>query len=46
MAHGFDSKVGVINFVHKVKNTKGRERNKDENNSWENGSDNFNFLRV
>lgn len=46
MAHCFNSKVWVINFVYKVKNPKGGEGDKNKDNCREDGSNDFDFLRI
>lgn len=46
MAHCFNSKVWVINFVYKVKNSKGGEGNKNEDDCWKDSPNDFDFLRI
>ena len=46
MAHCFNSKMRVINFVYKVQDPEGGESDKNKDDCWEDGSNNLNFLRI
>ena len=46
MSHGLNCEVGVINFIHEVEDSQRWEGNENEDNCWEDGSDDFDFLGV
>ena len=46
MAYCFNSEVRVINFIYKVENSEGGEGDKNKDDRWEDGSNDFNFLRI
>lgn len=46
MAYCFNSKVGVVNFVHKIENSEGRESDENKDNCWEDSPNDLDFLRI
>lgn len=46
MTHCFNSKVRVVNFIYEVENSEGGEGDENEDYSWEDSSNDFNFLRI
>ena len=46
VAYCFNSKVGVVNFVHKIENSEGRESDENKDNCWEDSPNDLDFLRI
>ena len=46
MTHGLDCQVWVVDFVYEVEDSEGGKGDKNQDNGRQDGSDDFNLLRV